>query len=85
MKYIVASLKGKEMMFVFPRSIDHDKMYEAIGAIRVGTDRDWSRDFRGGEAVSAGFIDGGVCHGRSETLNLDSRGAADAALLRGVQ
>jgi len=83
MKYIVASLKGKEMIFVFPRSIDHDRMFEAIGAIRVGTGRNWSRDFRLNQPVSAGFIENGKCHGRSETLNLDSRGALDDILLRG--
>lgn len=84
MKYIVVSLKGKESIFVFPRSIDHDRMFEVISGIRIGPSNNWSREFRNGEAISAGFIDGRECHGRSETLNLNSRGAADTALLRGV-
>lgn len=83
MKYIVVSLKNKQSIFVFPRSIDHDRMYEAITGIRIGHGRNWSREFRDGEAISAGFIDGGKCHGRSETLNLDSRGDLDSILLRG--
>ena len=85
MKYIVVQLDGKEKIFVFPKEVDHDRMYEAMEAIRfdmAGTFRgDWRRKIRDGEAVSAGFVTNGVCHGRSETLNLDSRGEKDTALL----
>jgi hypothetical protein len=83
MKYIVVQLGEKESIFVFPRDIDHDRMYEALEAIRFGNERNWVREIRrNGEAIAAGFIDNGVCHGRSETLDLDSRGAADTALLK---
>jgi hypothetical protein len=84
MKYIVVVLEGKEKIFIFPKDVDHDRMYEAMEAIRFDTGfRDWSRKIRTeGEAVSAGFITDGRCHGRSETLGLDSRPEVDTALLR---
>ncbi|MFM0165700.1 hypothetical protein PQR39_35390 [Paraburkholderia sediminicola] len=81
MKYFVVSLKGKELIFVFPRSIDHNRMHEAVCGIRHGAGHNWRREYA--EAISAGFIDGGKCHGRSDTLDLDSRGELDAILLRG--
>lgn len=82
MKYIVIQLGEKESIFVFPRDVDHDRMFEACEAIRFGNERNWVREIRmNGEAISAGFVDGGVCHGRSETLGLASRGEADTALL----
>lgn len=83
MKYVVIQLGEKESIFVFPRDVDHDRMFEACEAIRFGNERTWERKIRmNGEAIAAGFIDGGKCHGRSETLNLDSRGDADTALLK---
>lgn len=81
MKYIVVELDGKEQIFTFPKSVDHDRMLEAVGAIRMGSDTNWRRQYRGAGLVSAGFVDGGVCHGRSETLGMASRGVADTALL----
>lgn len=81
MKYIVMSLNDVEEIFVFPRSVDHDRMVEACEAIRFGDQRNWSHKYHDGEAVSAGFIDDGVCHGRSETLGLSSRGKTDTQLL----
>ena len=82
MKYIVVALEGKESIFTFPRNVDHDRMYEAIETIRFRSPHNWERKFRmEGEAISAGFVDNGVCHGRSETLGLDSRGDKDTALL----
>jgi hypothetical protein len=83
MKYIVAVVDGKESIFTFPRSVDHDRMAEAINAIRFGSEQNWSRKFRNGEVIAAGFVDGGSCHGRSETLDLKSRGDVDTLLLRG--
>jgi hypothetical protein len=62
---------------------EDDRMAEAIVAIRFGSERNWSRKFREGEVIDAGFIDNGTCHGRSETLRLESRGEADTVLLRG--
>lgn len=81
MKYIVTVLEGKEVIFLFPRSVDHDRMKEALEAIRFGTSRDWCRKLRESEVISAGFVDRGICHGYSETLDLKSRGDADTALL----
>jgi len=84
-KYIVVKLDGKELIFTFPRSIAHDRFHESLAAIRFGSGQNWKRHILGcpSDLVSAGFISNGVCYGSSETLNLNSRGDADAALLRG--
>lgn len=82
MKYIVTHLNDKEVIFTFPRSVDHDRMWEALAAIRFGDHSRWERKLRDGKLISAGFIDHGVCHGRSETLNIGSRGTPDTALLK---
>lgn len=81
MKYIVMALDDKEEIFVFPRSVDHDRMAEACECVRFGDERNWNRKYRNGECVAAGFIDNGQCHGCSETLGLKSRGAKDTAML----
>jgi hypothetical protein len=80
MKYIVVKLGGKEHIFVFPKTIDHDRMHEAVSALRLGDRHNWRREWP--EPVSAGFVEGGRCVGRSETMNLDSRGELDTILLR---
>lgn len=80
-KYVVMRLNDVETIFTFPKSVDHDRMKEALECIRFGDHRNWTRAYRDGEVVSAGFIDGGQCHGRSETLNLESRPKLDTALL----
>ena len=80
-KYIVISIDGKESIFTFPKTVDHDRMYEAITAIRFGSDQNWNRKLRLSKAISAGFVDGGECYGRSETLNIESRGDLDTLLL----
>jgi hypothetical protein len=81
-KYIVVSLDGVEEIFTFPKRIDHDRMLEGIGAVRMGTSSQWERKYRRAEAVAAGFVEGGHCVGRSETLKLNSREDIDTALLR---
>lgn len=81
LKYIVTSLKGDEAIFVFPQSIDHNRMLEAIQMIRFGTEGSWNRDFRDETAISAGFVVDGQCSGYSETLGLKSRGKQDTDLL----
>lgn len=81
MKYIVVSHKDQEQIFTFPKNIDHYHMMEAIGAVRVGRGNHWEREYRKATAIAAGFIDNGLCHGKSESLNLISRGAKDTALL----
>lgn len=75
-------LDGKETMFVFPKEVDHDRMYEAMEAIRFGSDRAWNRKLREGEAVSAGFISNGECHGKSESMEMKSRPEIDTALFK---
>jgi hypothetical protein len=83
MKYLVAVVEGKETIFVFPKTVDHDRMAEALQAIRFGSERNWRREIREGDVISAGFVDAGFnCHGRSETLDLDSRGEKDTTLLQ---
>ena len=80
MKYIVTRDENDvEELFMFPKSINHDFFSEAVSRIKTGTDRNWVRKHR--DPIAAGFTDGVSCTGRSETLNLDSRGAIDAALI----
>lgn len=76
---------GEESMFIFPMNVDHDRMFEALGAIRFGTARNWERKFRDGEAISAGFIVDGACTGESETLKLKSRPKVDTAIFNSMQ
>lgn len=72
MKYIVTkNEEGEEEIFLFPRSINHDCMAEVLGRIKDQTTGNWTRIFR--NPVSAGFVENGRCHGRSETLKLEAR------------
>lgn len=72
MKYIVVnSEECGEQMFIFPKNINHDRFAEILSNIRHGGDRNWERIYR--EPISAGFIIDGKCHGKSETLDLNSR------------
>ncbi len=82
-KYIVFELEGVESIFTFPKTVDHDRMAEAVEAIRFGSSRNWTRAYREGEIISAGFVDNNKCHGGSETLDLKSRGEIDTKLLLG--
>jgi hypothetical protein len=80
MKYIVTKTEeGKEEIFIFPKSINHDCMMEALRGIRSESTGRWTRIHR--KAIAAGFTDGVRCIGRSETLQLDSRGLLDAVLI----
>jgi len=80
-KYICTVSEDKrEEVFVFPRSVDHDAMAEALQGIKDQTHGNWNRVFR--TPVSAGFVDGaGNCYGLSESLGLNSRPEVDTALL----
>lgn len=75
MKYVcVKNEDGKEEIFTFPRTVNHDRFAEVLSMIKVDGrgPNDWNREFR--KPVSAGFIDQqGNCHGKSETLRLNSR------------
>ena len=82
MKYICTiDDEGKEEIFPFTRSINHDAMMEMLPFIKDKTWGNWKRVHRC--SVSAGFINCEMeCYGRSETLNLDSRYEEDTALLK---
>lgn len=72
MKYVVVdSEEAGEQMFIFPKTINHNRVAEILDYIKHGDDRNWERIYR--EPVSAGFITDGKCHGKSETLGLPSR------------
>jgi hypothetical protein len=78
-KYIVTrDAEGKELMFVFDCSIDHDAFAEVAGRIKDQTHGNWRRVMR--NTISAGFTDGKHCWGRSESLNIDGRPEDDALL-----
>lgn len=79
MKYIVTKQSdGKEEIFIFPNSVNHDVMAESIKRMKNQNHGDWRRVIR--IPISAGFIEGGKCVGKSETLKLASR-AEDSKLL----
>lgn len=72
MKYIVTeNEEGEREIFVFPRSVPHNAFAEVVAGIRNQTHGNWKRIRR--KPVSAGFVDGGRCHGKSESLHLESR------------
>ena len=81
MKYVVTKTQdGPEQIFIFEKSIDHHRFYEVLSYIKEGHVRDWNREFR--ELISAGFTDGKICWGKSETLNKNSRPKEDTILLQ---
>lgn len=82
MKYIVTvnhDQKGKEEIIIFSNSIIHKCMAEVVKRIKNSGGIGWEREDR--EVIAAGFTDGMACWGRSESLDLDSRGALDAKLI----
>jgi len=82
MKYIVTKDEnGKEEIFIFPKAVNHDCFAEAVQRIRDQSTGRWRRIKR--TPIAAGFTDGRQCLGRSETLNLDSRGRLDEMLIDG--
>jgi hypothetical protein len=82
MKYIVVNLEGEDQIFVFPRTVNHDQMYESLKVIKFGNYRDWQRKYHKATLVSAGFIENGQCCGKSETLNIKSRPMLDTHLMQ---
>ena len=72
MKYLVTTNEeGKEEIFIFPRSVNHDIMAEAVYAMKNQTYGDWKRIRR--KPISAGFVEAGRCVGGSESLGISSR------------
>lgn len=84
LKYIVTQDEdGVEEIFVFPKRYNHDDFASDINGLRVRdpfNHREWERKYK--KPIAAGFTDGRVCEGRSETLDLESRGMLDALLMR---
>lgn len=79
MKYVVVDSDDGEQLVIFPKNIDHDEMANVLSYIKHGTSQNWKRIFR--KPVSAGFTDGVLCYGRSESLNLKAR-SIDTSLLQ---
>jgi hypothetical protein len=83
MKYIVTkNEEGTEEIFIFPKRYHHDDMADMVSSLKSFKNhnpRDWERHYK--EPIAAGFTDGKACHGRSETLNLESRGRLDEMLI----
>lgn len=81
MKYICfENDEGKQEIITFPNTINHDCMAESVDRMKDQMHGNWSRVNR--DPVSAGFVTHGLaCHGRSETLDLDSR-PEDTLILR---
>ena len=74
MKFITTSNPEplEEEIFLFPNSVDHDTLAEALHRIRNQSHGNWHRVHR--EPISAGFVSvAGECHGKSETLSLSAR------------
>lgn len=79
MKYVVVEDEnGNEHMFVFPKAFDHDAFAEVLSYIKTGG-YNWKREYR--KPIAAGFTDGTICYGRSETLDLEFR-TSDIKLLQ---
>lgn len=81
LKYIVAAVNGQEAIYLFPKTIDHDRMFETMGDLLFVNNSGGVGPYDEGDLISAGFVDDGMCHGRSETLDLASRGELDTRLL----
>lgn len=81
MKFITTiDEEGKEELFTFPKSINHDAYTEALEGIRNQTHGNWERIYR--KPISAGLIDSNFkCYGTSESLGLSSR-KEDTELLK---
>lgn len=81
MKYICTRQEdGREEVFTFPDSVNHDTMAEVLGCIKNQTSDPWERVMR--EPVSAGFVgENRECYGESITLDLRSR-EEDSMLLK---
>ena len=72
MKYIRAvDSNGFHEIFVFPKTVNHDDMAEALSGIKNTAFGGWERIAR--EPVSAGFVsESGECFGSSVSLGIKS-------------
>lgn len=82
-KYI--SFKDEEIqhIVVFPKTIDHDRMFEGLHYAEFdGATLRERREWYDIDAVSAGFVSAyGECYGQSQTLGIESEGKEDTTLL----
>jgi hypothetical protein len=70
-----------EEIFLFPDWVNHNCMKEVLSRIKDQTHGNWTREFR--MPISAGFVSHNLeCHGKSETLGLESRGDIDTKILK---
>lgn len=82
MKYIVTKDEnGVEEIFIFPHTVHHDVMADAVSRLKNQSHGRWERMDR--EVIAAGFTDGITCWGHSDTLNLGSRKIEDDRLITG--
>jgi len=71
MKYLcTVNVFGQEELFIFPEFISHIDISRLI--INLPTPKRIP--------ISAGYINNGVCHGRSKSLNLKARSEDDLLL-----
>ena len=71
MKYVTFFGYAGEQIIIFPSKIQHLDFAKSIEKLSYGTMR----------PMSGGFIIDGKCTGRSESLNMESRGELDTALI----
>lgn len=76
-KYICFEDDNTQHMVVFPKIIDHNRMFQALQCTNDDTVEWYNID-----VVSAGFINySGQCYGESQTLDTLSKGKEDTELL----
>lgn len=77
MKFVTHQINNQDVIYVFPRSVNHDHFAESIESIRFS-----DYDCDGGNLISAGFVEGRTCEGASGTLDLCARKNLDSFHLR---
>ncbi len=84
-KYVVVDLEQvngqivREAPFIFPKEVNHDIFVNILRYLHRGQE-----EINIGQCVSAGFLtchSAVHCYGRSETLDIESRGAEDENLI----
>ncbi len=71
-KYVAFDGYIGEQIIVFPGNIQHLQFAESV----------YELSYRSMKAISGGFIEDGKCVGKSISLNMESRGDKDTALLK---
>lgn len=84
LKYIIVRNRdsGKEEVFLFPKSVNHDVFAKSVGRLKNQAQGQWRRITR--DIVAAGFVSPSFkCYGGSDTLHMVSR-EQDTKILRGT-